>query len=385
MSRSPKQLSSIFRSDPSFTNPPAATYIMDRGFRPTRAVQKDDADPQAQRHSSSRVQSSMNWRQPAPAAVTTQPQYDAPAGEKSGNTMASNDLLPRTETGASANYRGDPTLASNRSAVIPDSKNTSLWVTGIPRECASYSDLMDLLKGSGRILAASINDAPSRFRTAAATITFFRHVDAENVMRAMNDGTLRAPLVSQAPERRCTRHAGALVISTPIDHQDDLLVAPECEEPALALIDVGHAETASRPKSPSDRQQPESVRLRASWSRVRVAELELRRGHVREHRRHRGCPQLPSRVIRVRGLPEYVRPASLEVYFNSRFRYDLDRVIYRGTTKHGLEEYEYRFACWKNQAEFAIMALNREMRGIEAWYGVDPCEVPGVTCLMDED
>lgn len=324
-------------------------------------MEEDDADRQAQRHHTSRVQSSMNWKQPIPAAVTTDGKADI------------------TMTSASPNYRGDPTVTSNQSAVIPDSKNTSLWVTGLPRECASYSDLMDLLKGRGRIFATSINDAPSRFRTAAAAVTFFRHIDAENVMRAMNDGTLRVPLVSQATTRRSTRHAGGLIISAPSDDQDDMLVVPEGEKPAL--IDVETAETTGRPKSPSN-QQSDGVKVHAIWNRVRVAERELRRGHLREHRQYHGPPQLPSRVIRVRGLAEYVKPAALEVYFNSRFRYDLDRVIYRGTTKHGLEEYEYRFACWKNQVPIfspfhltvnvfplAYMLMYRPMRisAFEAW------------------
>lgn len=301
----------------------------------------------------------MNWRQPTPAAVPTQPQGDALADGSADITKARKGAFLRTETGPSPNYRGDPTIASNRSAVIPDSKNTSLWVTALPRECASYSDLMDMLKGRGKIFAARINDAPSHFRTAAATVTFFRHVDADNVMRAINNGSLRAPLVSQATARRCTRNAGSLIISAASDDQDDMLVLPEGEGPTLieveseetTLIDIEPAETTGKSKSPSN-QQSDGVRLRAFWNRVRVAEMELRPGHVREHREYRGCPQGPSRVIRVRGLPEWVEPASLEAYFNTRFRYDLDRVIYRGMTRDGLAECEYRFACWKNQVNY---------------------------------
>ncbi|KAI1113654.1 hypothetical protein F5Y14DRAFT_417397 [Nemania sp. NC0429] len=310
-------------------------------FQPSRAVQGDDV---GQRHRMSRAQLSMNWRQPIPAAATTQPQHNAPASGNAGVETAGKAPFQRTtETTTSPNYLGDPTRASNQSAVIPDSKNTSLWVTGLPRACATYSDLMDLLKGRGRILAASINDAPSRFRTAAATVTFFRHIDAENVMRAMNDGTLRAPLWKTATARLCTRHVGSFMVAVASNVHDDLLVAPEYgEQPTGTLIEVEQpAETTN--------QQADTIKIHACWNRVRVAERELRLGHVRERRQHRGCPQVPSRVIRVRGLPEWVEPASLEAYFNSKFRYDLDRVLYRGMTEHGLAEYEYRFACWKSQ------------------------------------
>lgn len=75
---------------------------------------------------------------------------------------------------------------------------------------------------------------------------------------------------------------------------------------------------------------------------MRVAEWKFPRAHQAGF-------QPPSRVIRVRGLAEHVRPGSLELYFKTRFCYNLDRIIFRGSYEYGVEEYEYRFASWKNQ------------------------------------
>ncbi|KAI0872080.1 hypothetical protein GGS24DRAFT_503117 [Hypoxylon argillaceum] len=291
---------------------------MNRGFRPTDAALERNAGREPQRNPVSRAQLSMNWRQPTPAIV-----------QEDSFQLRS---MP-------SNYRGNPTVASNHSAAIPDAENTSLWVTGLPRECSTYSNLLDLLNGRGKILATSIA-APSDFHGAAATVTFFRHVDAKNTMQAINSGILRAPL--------------------------DCLPVSEYREPTLIDCEPTKKWGGFR-------------RFGAQWNRVRVAEWKFPRAHQAGF-------QPPSRVIRVRGLAEHVRPGSLELYFKTRFCYNLDRIIFRGSYEYGVEEYEYRFASWKNQAEFAVMALTRERPAIKVWYGTDPCEVVDHNLhLLDKD
>jgi hypothetical protein len=86
--------------------------------------------------------------------------------------------------------------------------------------------------------------------------------------------------------------------------------------------------------------------LRASWNRVRVAEPQLRYDNMP---RRRGRLDVPSRVLHVRGPAADVNPDSLEVFFSSNFRYHIDRVVCHGIDDEGQAEYEYRFACWKNQ------------------------------------
>ncbi|KAI1124936.1 hypothetical protein F5Y10DRAFT_248147 [Nemania abortiva] len=323
-------------------------------FQPARSIREDSVDRNAQQDRMSQAEPSINWREPDQAVTTVRPRFPMRPGGTVDAAMPNGDSPRRLGMSMSPNYLGDPTVASNHSAAITDSENTSIWVTGFPPESATYSTLVDMLTGRGKIRALHIANDGSSWRTAAASITYFRHTDAVNAMQAFNDGTLRAPS-GRAAARWSAQQNGGI--------HDDLL-GPEWEDPTL--IDFGPVGTP-RGLASSRHRRPESVRLRACWNRVRVAEW------TPLHDNGSGFSKLPSRVIRVRGLPEVVGPASMKVFFDENFRYNLDRVLYRGTTK-GLEEYEYRFACWKNQAEFAIMAIRREKFDVEIWYGTDPCE-----------
>ncbi|KAI3323407.1 hypothetical protein HD806DRAFT_522588 [Xylariaceae sp. AK1471] len=334
--------------------------VVSRSFQPTRAVREGNARRRCQQRcieGTSKAQVAMDWRQ---LALTRVPPAEV---FRASETMTKGDLLLRKAAGMSLYYRGDPTVVSNQSAAIPDSKNTSLFVTGLPWECATYYDLMDLLKGRGKIFAASIAERSAAFQTAAATITFFRHVDAENVLKAINCRNLRTLAGSDDSAITVGDHKGH---QPQPEWRQRNPIAPGCKEGILiTLADEDNASISPfHPKSDG--------RLRARWNRVRVAEPQLRRENVRLHQGHL---QLPSRVIHVCGPPAVVNPGSLEVFFSSKFRYDLDRTIYHGVRDDGSVEYEYRFACWKNQAEFADMALRREMPRLRYWYGIDPCEV----------
>ncbi|KAJ8130065.1 hypothetical protein O1611_g3564 [Lasiodiplodia mahajangana] len=341
---------------------------MYRHFSPTRAAQASDSDRKFQRYLVSKAELSMNWRAPAPTA-TTPPRLFAFVGGAIDTATAKEDSFRNVRAGVSHNYRGDPNVASNHSAAIPDSENTNLWVTGFPRECASYKGLMDMLEGRGRIRAANFSQDNPGYRTAAVTITFFRHVDAANTMQAINDGTLRVPLVTRAATDLWAKRVGDSSVSSVSDDWDDL-IGPELEEPTL--IDLEPVEMNTRALVLLPDRHLDGIKLRACWNRVRVAEWKPL--YFNPMPQHLGFQQLPSRVIRVRGPANEVKPASLQVYFKSRFRYNLDRIVFRGT-KYDREEYEYRFASWKNQAEFAVMSLRREKPDIMVWYGADPCEV----------
>ncbi|KAI1419027.1 hypothetical protein F5Y12DRAFT_721240 [Xylaria sp. FL1777] len=258
---------------------------MPRGFEPTRAAR---AAREKARHGKGHL--SKDWRQPAPAG---------------------NPNSPPSQHGISPNYRGDPTVISNQSADIPNSMNTSLWVTRIPHECTCY-DLMETLRGRGKILQSGITRDSSLYRDAAARITFFRHEDAENVKRAFNNGSLRMHL-------------------------------------------------------PQAGKGGKGFKLRACWNRVRVPEWKL------EKRPGNAC--LPSRVVRVYGSEENVAPGAMQKYFSSVFCFELDRMIPLGTDVDGRVGYEYRFASWQNQADFAFMAVARDKPMIKIEWGEDPCEV----------
>ncbi|KAI0095812.1 hypothetical protein GGR51DRAFT_567631 [Nemania sp. FL0031] len=352
---------------------------MFRSFQPTQASREGNADSALQRYLSSRAGSSMNWRERALSETPSPPRPIALVRGVDGKVVAKEDWFRHEGVGTSPNYRGDRSLPSNHSAAIPDSENTSLWVTGFPRDSTSYRSLMNLLEGRGKIRATNmIQDNNKGFRTTAATITFFRHVDAENTMFAINAGILRAPLpsriateswirqISDSPVSAAPSSASASAADSGDDRDDSVEIKREEE----TLIDFEPTDT--RALVARSNRHIGGIRLRACWNRVRVPEWKSL--YFNPKREHPGPNQFPSRVIRVRGPASEVRPASLEVYFQSKFHYKLDRVIFRGT-KDGREEYEYRFASWKNQAEFAVMSIRCEKFDIMVWYGVDPCEV----------
>jgi len=266
-----------------------------------------------------------------------------------------------------------------------------------------YHILMEMLKGRGKIYAASISPPTSDFGTGAATITFFRHIDAENVMHAINTGTLRAPAEDPRLERSIDE-GGIGLETTYVEEEQPALewrqrspATPRANEGILVDLDDddtptptttpssgSHSSVATaitthtspRTPRPSPRLRGDSSllpgvasssygrsisasasingtgKLRACWNRVRVAEPRLRHQNMR---RSRGRLQMPSRVIHVSGPAADVNDVALERFFSSKFRYNLDCVVFHGIdSDDGFAEYEFRFACWKNQVRLSL-------------------------------
>ncbi|KAI1823646.1 hypothetical protein F4861DRAFT_312887 [Xylaria intraflava] len=339
-------------------------------FRPTNAAEENNSsrrDENRKPQVTNRALLSKDWRQKDENQIQSPSGFQTRKASYPNGKAAISDVLLRMKTGVSPHYRGNPTLASNQSADIPNSENTSLWVTGLPRKGFKYHELMDMLLGRGKILASNIMETKSYHRSGAVTITFFRHVDAENVKRAINDGTLRVPVVQAVTEGNADGSADGNV-------QGDSLGTRDGE---LTLTDLRVEQTASTSTAitvATSANQP-GLRLSAYWNRIRVAERKFVVVMEVKNQKSGSIFRLPSRVIHVKGKTEDVNPDSLQAFFSSKLRYGLDRVIYHGVQDDGLAEYEYRFACWRNQAEFARKALQREKPDIEWWFGVDPCEV----------
>jgi hypothetical protein len=244
---------------------------------------------------------------------------------------------------------------------------------------------MEMLKGRGKIYTVSINPPTSRFETGAATITFFRHIDAENVMHAINTGTLRPPAEDPVIERSTDDGGTGLDITyaevaeeqPSLEWRQRSPVTPRCREgilidfedndtPASAYSSRSYTNvattitTGTSPGTPPTSRSNSgrlSVRpsygrlvdgkLHACWNRVRVAEPQLRHQNMRCSG---GRLQMPSRVIHVSGPAAEVNDVALERFFSSKFRYNLDRIVSHGMDLNdGFAEYEFRFACWKNQ------------------------------------
>ncbi|KAJ4300169.1 hypothetical protein N0V88_002838 [Collariella sp. IMI 366227] len=91
------------------------------------------------------------------------------------------------------------------------------------------------------------------------------------------------------------------------------------------------------------------LRARVSWNRIRSAETDV--GGNR------------SRVLLVSGPPQVVNEEYLCVYFNTKFEYQLDQVIYCGANASGTRVLlELRFGSFRCQAESARTALMREFK-----------------------
>ncbi|ROT36741.1 hypothetical protein SODALDRAFT_401612 [Sodiomyces alkalinus F11] len=80
----------------------------------------------------------------------------------------------KIQHGISPNYQGDPTIARNHSANIPQSENCSFWIVNLPPRVTTH-ELLSEIRNIGRIFACVIN-APQPQRghcTAAAKVVFF--------------------------------------------------------------------------------------------------------------------------------------------------------------------------------------------------------------------
>ncbi|KAI0020235.1 hypothetical protein F4780DRAFT_792126 [Xylariomycetidae sp. FL0641] len=321
--------SPLTRSSP-FTHPTsfrrAASPASNRGPRFTPATpfmgRRPLATPLHPNHTTSDADATTTASTTSTSTTTKRPWTLAPTSSGFTPTTTGSTMSP--------NYRGNPLLAGNQSAAIPHAENTSLWVTGLPAR-TTYHGLLGALAGrGGKVFATVINGAGDGHATAAAKLTFFRHADAARVLAGLNAGALR--------------------------------------------VDGGDEE--------------ETNTVLARWNRVRTREFPVPAT---------GTRRPPSRVVHVRGPPRFVNPGCLGRFFGDRFFYQLDCIVSHGVLRRRSDddtsttsttdaatggqqlhaEYEYRFASWKCQAEFASMALRRERPDVRVWYGRDPCEVVG--------
>lgn len=88
--------------------------------------------------------------------------------------LSGHEIISRQLANCSLNYAGDPTRWRNRNVVIPDNKNTSIWITHLP-EGITYKELLGAVRNMGRIYSSHINqpEPHKRIHTAAAKLVFF--------------------------------------------------------------------------------------------------------------------------------------------------------------------------------------------------------------------
>ncbi|KAK4035135.1 hypothetical protein C8A01DRAFT_48637 [Parachaetomium inaequale] len=91
-----------------------------------------------------------------------------------------NEVYALLLRGFSANYRGDPDLARNQSAAIPDERNCSLFIVGLAPDLTTH-ELLSGITNTGRVYATHINPPdPERGHVrSAAKLVFFERAGAE--------------------------------------------------------------------------------------------------------------------------------------------------------------------------------------------------------------
>ncbi|OTB01139.1 hypothetical protein M426DRAFT_14713 [Hypoxylon sp. CI-4A] len=87
------------------------------------------------------------------------------------------------------NYRGDPSLAVNRGEGVPAEKNTCLWITGLPAKI-TIPELLAAIGKPGKVRSTVINGPAGDIASSAASISFFRRSDAENLLNAFQQGRI---------------------------------------------------------------------------------------------------------------------------------------------------------------------------------------------------
>lgn len=115
----------------------------------------------------------------------------------SNSLLRQHSLLEAGETqvsaeqyGCSTNYRGDITIAKNRSAEIADSQNCAVWILGLP-ENVTHTELLGAIRNVGKVYCAVINPPTGQHQTSAAKIVFFERHQAESFMALALNGHLQ--------------------------------------------------------------------------------------------------------------------------------------------------------------------------------------------------
>ncbi|KAI2632230.1 hypothetical protein GGR54DRAFT_634993 [Hypoxylon sp. NC1633] len=108
--------------------------------------------------------------------------YFMPSEQLTGNAKQA-----RHDGQVNNNYRGDSRLHSNVGANVPEEKNTSLWVTGLPAKTTLQSVLAAITK-TGNVRSAVLNGPDESHTTAAAAISFFTRQAAQTLFQKWQRG-----------------------------------------------------------------------------------------------------------------------------------------------------------------------------------------------------
>lgn len=91
--------------------------------------------------------------------------------------LTEEEKAARKARGFSENYMGDYTNDKNKSADIPDEKNCSLYITGLPLD-VTVKDIFDDIRDIGKVFSLHISPPKEGKSKRAAAIVFFTRAAA---------------------------------------------------------------------------------------------------------------------------------------------------------------------------------------------------------------
>jgi hypothetical protein len=96
------------------------------------------------------------------------------AASGSQKILSGHEIIARQLANCSLNYAGDATRWRNQNVLIPDNKNTSIWITRLPKG-VTYKELLGAVRNMGRVYSSHINQPEPHkgIYTAAAKLVFF--------------------------------------------------------------------------------------------------------------------------------------------------------------------------------------------------------------------
>ncbi|KAI1486493.1 hypothetical protein F5X96DRAFT_688730 [Biscogniauxia mediterranea] len=250
--------------------------------------------------------------------------------------------LPR---GVSPNYRGNPYLAANQSADIPDSENTALWLTNLPPDC-DHRMLLSSVRGCGKVYATVINPPMS---ASAASSSPSNSINNNNLPNHLHPHPYHPHQYPYQQQQQQQPH-----------------ITSACK---LVFFDVCGARSLLR-------------QAREGHFAVGGYVPRVRHNRIRSAARPPG-PQ--SRVLHIEGPDRVVNEPFLSAFFAARFSYEIEDVIVvarsggvggiggegegqgqgqgqgeREGQGEGRTRLEWRFGSYRCQAESARAWIARE-------------------------
>lgn len=233
----------------------------------------------------------------------------------------------RNDPGSSQPYQNNEPRAVP-ATTVPESENTSLFLTNLPPRC-DVAMLIGALEAlgpvTGRIWHSHVNppDPPAGHFLSAAKVVFFKRAGARALLQVCQRGGFAVG--GRVVHAQWNRHA----------ESPDYVVG-QGHGQGEGHDDFNGGGGGAIPPPPPSREL--------------------------------------SRVVRFEGPHALVGRAALGAFFGSKFKFQTVKVVQvrqTGATRC----LEWHFGGYHPQAQWAVMAVNKERPAVKATYARDPCDV----------